>query len=128
MKKINGLVDNEIIQYILLTFRKIIFSLNKNSIFNYLISAENILLKSLAASMIALKGFGETELRKYFQLLYDNNEIVARQTAISLKYLSVSDSLLMTLENSLIKFLYDEKIDQNVRGELLVSYSEAFPG
>lgn len=127
-EKINGLVDNEIIQYILLTFRRNNFFPEQNSIFNYLISTENILLKSLAASVICFKkGFGETELRKYFQLLYDNNEIVARQTAISLKYLSVSDSLLMTLENSLIKFLYDEKLNQNVRGELLVSYSVLFP-
>lgn len=127
-EKINGRVDNEIIQYILLAFRRNNFFPEQNSIFNYLISTENILLKSLAASVICFKkGFGETELRKYFQLLYDNNEIVARQTAISLKNLSLPDSLSIALENSLDQFLYDEKIDQNVRGELLVSYSVLFP-
>lgn len=127
-EKINGRVDNEIIQYILLAFRRNNFFPEQNSIFNYLISTENILLKSLAASVICFKkGFSETELRKYFQLLYDSNEVVARQTAISLKYLSVSDSISVTLENSLNKFLYDENLNQNVRGELLVSYSLLFP-
>ncbi len=127
-EKINGRVDNKIIQYILLAFRRNNFFPEQNSISNYLISTENILLKSLAASVICFKKeFTETELRKYFQLLYDNNEIVARQTAISLKNLSLPDSLSMVLENSLSNFLDDENLSQNVRGELLVSYSELFP-
>lgn len=126
-EQINGSVDDESIQYILLAFRRNNFFPEQNSIFDYLISTKNILLKSLAASVICYKKeFTDAELSKYFQLLYDENEIVARQTAISLKYLSVSDSLLITLDNSLLKFLRDKNLNQNVRGELLVSYSQQF--
>lgn len=127
-EKINSRVDNEIIQYILLAFRRNNYFPEDSSIFNYLISTENILLKSLAASTICYKKrFTEFELKKYFQLLYDNNEVTAHQTAISLKYLSVPDSLSMTLENTLHNLLYDENLNQNVRGELLVSYPQLFP-
>ena len=127
-EKINSRVDNEIIQYILLAFRRNNYFPEDSSIFNYLISTENILLKSLAASTICYKKrFTEFELKKYFQLLYDNNEVAAHQTAISLKYLSVPDSLSMTLENTLHNLLYDENLNQNVRGELLVSYPQLFP-
>jgi len=127
-EKINGRVDNEIIQNILLAFRRNNFFPADNGLLNYFTSTDNILLKSLAASVICFKKeLAESELRKYFQLLYDNSEIAARQTAISLKYLSLSDSLLMILENSLSKFLNDEKLSQNVRGELLITYTVLFP-
>jgi peptidyl-prolyl cis-trans isomerase B (cyclophilin B) len=126
--KINGRVDTEIIQYILLAFRRNNYFPEDRSIFNYLISTENVLLRSLAASVICFKKeFTESELRQYFQLLYDNNEIAARQTAISLRNLSVSDSLSLTLENSFLKILFDENVNENARGELLVSYTLLFP-
>lgn len=127
-EKINSRVDNEIIQYILLAFRRNNYFPEDSSIFNYLISTENILLNSLAASTICYKKrFTEFELKKYFQLLYDNNEVAAHQTAISLKYLSVPDSLSMTLENTLHNLLYDENLNKNVLGELLLSYTQLFP-
>jgi len=70
----------------------------------------------------------EEELKLYLFLLKDLNPNTARQCAISLRNLSLGNSLKSFLKNEIINRLENSaSYTSNVKGELFISYANLFP-
>ena len=115
-------------QFALLNFKAQKYFPANEQLFNNLINEGNPLLRIEAAKILPFYNFtSKEELKNYTDFLKDSNSNVAITTAASIKYLKINENLKETLYTSLSEFLRDKTQNENVRGELFLSFTKIFP-
>ena len=80
----------------------------------------------ISRALVSYKHIKSAELDTWLGLLKDKNVNVARQTAISLKQVDVIEDLKDYIKSSIENFL-TEDLNEEVKGELFISYCALFP-
>lgn len=117
----------DIISYTLNNFRKLNYFPDDFNLAKQFLSNESWNIRTEAASAICFYEFKSIdEINFFFTLMEDENPNVARTLARSIKNIRYPISIKGSLRNSIEAYLNNERLTENTRGELFLSYCSLF--
>jgi cyclophilin family peptidyl-prolyl cis-trans isomerase len=115
-------------QYLLENLRRSKYFPDNTSLFSNLVNSGIPLIRIEAAKVLVYYKYqNPDDLLEYLSLLNDNNPNVSRQAAISIKDISIPESLAPELKNRILKIINAQDGPANTKGELFISYISLFP-
>ncbi len=120
--------NDQIIIYSLSDLRRIKFFPNDTGLFRRLIKFPDWTVRNEAAKTLVYFNFRtEEQVDEYLSLLNDKNPSTSRQTAVSIKDLKLSPAFMEYLKSKILDNLSNNKLTENTKGELFLSYLKLFP-
>ncbi len=118
----------DIISYTLNNFRKLNYFPDDFILAKQFLLSKSWNIRTEAASAICFYEFKSIdEIDSYFTLLEDDNPNVARTLAGSIKNIRYPNSIKGSLRILIETYLNNERLTENARGELFISYCSLFP-
>ena len=114
---------NPLKYYALGCLRKVSQFPRDENLFNKLLHDNDPRIRTGAARTLCFYDFKNIEeIEKYLALLFDKNPNVSRQTAISFVNIKVEGELKEKLYDKIYSLIDDQKLTENVKGELFINY------
>jgi cyclophilin family peptidyl-prolyl cis-trans isomerase len=115
-------------QYLLENLRRLKYFPDNTSLFGNLVNSNIPLIRIEAAKVLVYYKYQNSDdLLEYLSLLNDDNPNVSRQAAISIKDISIPETLAPELKNRILKKINAQGGSANTKGELFISYISLFP-
>jgi cyclophilin family peptidyl-prolyl cis-trans isomerase len=115
-------------QYLLENLRRSKYFPDNTSLFGNLVNSNIPLIRIEAAKVLVYYKYQNSDdLLEYLSLLNDDNPNVSRQAAISIKDISIPESLASELKSRILKKINAQGGSANTKGELFISYISLFP-